>query len=1492
MRTKKTIAMWAVLTMANISFSAPILLNGSFETTQTAVKTEENGVVDGWDYSPDSYQTGLMPANEATFAPGVNAAAGTQFAYLWCGANDEIAQTINGFEVGKTYKISWAELARANNPGNLEILMDGVTLDASHTVSTAWQGKSVLFTATATSHRLTFCHSGEWDRMTFIDKISIVEEVVLLDLITNGSFETTQTAVMKSEDGVVDGWDYSPDSYQTGLMPANEATFASGVNASDGNQFAYLWCGANDEIAQTISGFEVDETYTISWSERARATAPGNLWVLMDDVTLEASHVVESSFWTKKSVLFTATATSHRLRFCHGGAWDKVTFIDNISVIEGIVLPNLISNGSFEQTFNTYTGAEDSWSYCSTNYGAAAPSWSADLDWGYVWNPDATGINHWDDYVGLTDVSDGVAAYGAWGTGGHQFITHQSVGSALEGDTLTLTFDSNTLSADYGSQAWFRGKIQFVGGSDIPISYVNTPQDVWTEQSLEVVVSASDAGKEIQVHLSGAGVWVDNVKLTRSIFLTDMAWSPTPENGQQILAVHAASTTFDWTAGAGAANHDVYFGTHSNDVANATAADVSGIYQGRQAGISLDPGTLDTATTYYWRVDEIDASDGVVTGEVWSFEIGTEPRDLFANTWVATDAIDRTLPNITACGPTRTDRVPGIFYFTWHGEHEMHGPHNVTEILAANPSNPAWVDGHGLNYWWAKPEAGYFLAEDEWVIRRNISMLTDAGIKILYLDATNSWDYRSAYLKICEVLQRMKFEGYDTPLQIVFFTRFGSPVTITRIYDQFYSQGLYEDLWYMKDGKPLVLGTPDGLPDDNPRVSVSDEIRNFFTWRDCWYDTHGNNVWSWQSEYPQGFGYDGTSDRVEEMAVTPTGHQGPMGREGRSFSSTSGQPGHDQYHLSGTEGDGLHFAEQIGRALQLDPEFCMFTGWNEWVSGRWQRKAGDGLDAVMHLGQPTQVGDYFFVDQYNQEYSRDIAPMEGGHTDNYYFQMVDGIRRYTGVEMPPSAGGAKSIAIDGSFADWDSVTPEFRDTLGDTFHRNHDGWASAGPYINNTGRNDFLDMKVARDETYVYFYAKTRETLTDYTDPNWMMLFINSDQNNATGWEGYDILVNRSPSSATQTSLEQTSNGWNWTTVSSGIQYIAAGNEIEIRVPRSLIGQGSGDAPVALDFHWADNIQADDDIIQFSVSGDSAPNRRFDYRYQTDQMIATTLLSNDFETHEPIPDWDISTAAAYSGTHSLEASEDDNTGLLVNVSSEGQDSFRVSFKYKLQSVYSSDAIKLYYHDGTDYVFIDEIGTAQNNVWLQYTDVRYNSGDDARFFNGSFGFHIQAAGLGDSSEFVWIDDLEIIGYSSSEPLTPSPLEKYAAWATTFGLDTNNTGAMTFDVEPDGMNNLAEYALGGNPTNNDAASILPTFGIMDAGGGSNVIDYIYNRRLDATLRGLTYGLNESTNLLSEWNYVSNAYETASGEIDSDFESVTNTIPLSTEEGFINLEIRESF
>ena len=128
--------------------------------------------------------------------------------------------------------------------------------------------------------------------------------------------------------------------------------------------------------------------------------------------------------------------------------------------------------------------------------------------------------------------------------------------------------------------------------------------------------------------------------------------------------------------------------------------------------------------------------------------------------------------------------------------------------------------------------------------------------------------------------------------------------------------------------------------------------------------------------------------------------------------------------------------------------------------------------------------------------------------------------------------------------------------------------------------------------------------------------------------------------------------------------------------------------------------------------------------------------------------------------------------------------------------------------------------------------------------------------------------------------------YPAWAVEYGLDPNGNGARTEDPDFDGMDNLLEYALGGNPTNDDKAIIHPT-SIFTASD----IEYVYRRRTDADTRGLTYDLVLNTNgLESAFGNVSNSFETAVGTIDADFESVTNVIPAGIDLGFVNLEVTE--
>ena len=109
-----------------------------------------------------------------------------------------------------------------------------------------------------------------------------------------------------------------------------------------------------------------------------------------------------------------------------------------------------------------------------------------------------------------------------------------------------------------------------------------------------------------------------------------------------------------------------------------------------------------------------------------------------------------------------------------------------------------------------------------------------------------------------------------------------------------------------------------------------------------------------------------------------------------------------------------------------------------------------------------------------------------------------------------------------------------------------------------------------------------------------MQLLIDADQNPATGWNGYDFIVNSPVLSARQTTLKRFSDGKTWP-----LAYRAIGNELVLTVPRKLLGL-TNPAHTGFDFHWVDNAAAGPgaDIARWWYDGDSAPDGRFNYRYR------------------------------------------------------------------------------------------------------------------------------------------------------------------------------------------------------------------------------------------------------------------------------------------------------
>lgn len=566
---------------------------------------------------------------------------------------------------------------------------------------------------------------------------------------------------------------------------------------------------------------------------------------------------------------------------------------------------------------------------------------------------------------------------------------------------------------------------------------------------------------------------------------------------------------------------------------------------------------------------------------------GDEPAaatwDSHSDTWVATDALGRVLPTNAEVGSPMPNRTVGMFYFLWLGRHGERGPFDISKILQAhpdamtNPSNPMWGPLHAPHHW-SEPLFGYYVSDDDAVLRKHAQMLSDAGVDMVVFDVTNQLTYPQSWKALCRVWAEVRRSGNPTP-EIAFLCPFGDPNKVVHeLWEQLYKPGLYEELWFRWEDKPLILADP-------ARLSHGDgePIHDFFTFRkpqpDYFAGPTGPEQWGWLEVFPQHVFY--ASPGVPEQMTVGVAQNAVDGKlsvlshprsHGRSFHDAM-EPAPDQVDTTGR-----NFAEQWQRAREVDPPFIFVTGWNEWIAGRFDE------NAPFH-----DPGPVAFVDQFDQEFSRDCEPMLGGHGDNYYYQLVDQIRRYKGVR-PIAPVLPRKITIDGDLADWVDVQPEFRDTIGDPVDRNHRGWGEGSQYVDETGRNDIIAAKVSFDRDHVYFYVRTREKLTAPNAPHWMQLWIDSDSEAATGWMGYDLVVNRHPLDENTASVERaSSDAYQWET--AGDATIQVGErEIELSVPRALFPSSQ------FHFKWTDNVIDTESWTDFTLHGDAAPNDRFNYR--------------------------------------------------------------------------------------------------------------------------------------------------------------------------------------------------------------------------------------------------------------------------------------------------------
>lgn len=317
----------------------------------------------------------------------------------------------------------------------------------------------------------------------------------------------------------------------------------------------------------------------------------------------------------------------------------------------------------------------------------------------------------------------------------------------------------------------------------------------------------------------------------------------------------------------------------------------------------------------------------------------------------------------------KTDLV-SICYSVWFdgilgtGTEPVTDWHNVTEVLEGKKD---WGPQHAFHYW-AKPAQGYYRSTDIEAAKNNLILLGEANVDFIILDYTNANDsyiFNTAMGKVwmfdpldtlCRATLDLRAQGYRTPYIVAWCGASDGPM-IEALYDRYYTENNpYADCFVYWEGKPFMIYTKsvDSFP-----CPEKFTVRHMWglTSEKCWRFLNTNNK---KTAYKQ----DGV---IEQISVAVASQETYM-----SMPTAHGRNG------------GKFFYDQWKEAFRTHPKVVTITWWNEWTA---QRFIVDGETA--------------FVDNYNQEYSRDIEPMEGGHGDLYYQWMKRYIAAYKAGESCP-----------------------------------------------------------------------------------------------------------------------------------------------------------------------------------------------------------------------------------------------------------------------------------------------------------------------------------------------------------------------------------------------------------------------------------------------------------------------------------------------------------
>ena len=548
------------------------------------------------------------------------------------------------------------------------------------------------------------------------------------------------------------------------------------------------------------------------------------------------------------------------------------------------------------------------------------------------------------------------------------------------------------------------------------------------------------------------------------------------------------------------------------------------------------------------------------------------------------------------------ERYVGMFYFLTLGQHLNHyGIYDVSEILKnygreAFDSNSD-ISPVGAAHIWGEPIFGYYNSTDEWVIRKQIEMLTFMGIDFLGLDVSNGVFYENVVTVLLKVLCDYRDKGWDIP-QLVFYTHdYGKDServineAIKYLKTTFYDREEYAGCWFAPNGKPMMIAVKeavDVLSWAEPESEYG-KLYDYFEFK-YWVWPQAEavnrvvaNGMSWMEwTYPQPIHYyKRRGDSDGQISVSVAQH-GTVVR----FSNTESARGRGWTPETGN--DHTRYAQDLNYQLQWDTvrehddeiKYVFITGWNEWVAEK----------------MVDQFGTYFMVDQYNDEYSRDIEPTRtGALKDNSFLLSTKEVHDYKYTEAKHYKYAELSPDIsDPNDPAWEQGAT-YLDFTGEAIPRSAYRMDGNLLYTDDSNRNDIAAVTVARDAQYLYFRIQTLDDVKPYEsgDTRWMNIWLNTQNEGEKNAFGYQYVINRNVS-GNKSSVMQSTGDNSYREVGSA-EIAVSDKYVCVKIPLKTLGLSRENYDI--EFKVSDNIQSQTDFLDFYSTGDCAPCGRLNYKF-------------------------------------------------------------------------------------------------------------------------------------------------------------------------------------------------------------------------------------------------------------------------------------------------------